>query len=75
MTFFKKYSGTTNVKLVRLERSIWVLIYGGLLAITLGAFIESSQGQDGTDFYIGGAVAVLVGVVMIYLRSRLREEN
>ena len=75
MTFFKKYSGTTNVKLVRLERSIWAFIYGGLLAISLGAFMESSQGQDGTELYLGGALAVLVGVAMIYLRSQLREEK
>ena len=30
MAFFKKYNGTTNTKLVRMERLMWVLIYGGL---------------------------------------------
>jgi len=33
MAFFKKYNGTTNVRLLRMERWIWILIYGGLLSI------------------------------------------
>ena len=75
MSFFKKYSGTTNLRLVRLERMVWVLIYGGLLSIVLGLFIDQSGAQDASLFYQIGGLAVGAGVVMIYIRSRLREED
>jgi hypothetical protein len=75
VSFFKKYNGSTRVWLVRLETAIWVLIYGGLLAVVLGAFAESTQGQDATELYWGGGVAVALGVVLIYLRSLLRDES
>lgn len=75
MAFFKKYNGTTNVRLVRMERLIWTLIYGGLLAIVLGYFVESTQATPAGSLYTAGALAVAVGVVLIYVRSRLREED
>ncbi len=75
MAFFKKYNGTTNARLVRMERAIWALIYGGLLTAILGYFTEHTQQKDGTALYLAGAGAVAIGVVMIYIRSRLREEN
>ena len=75
MAFFKKYNGTTNARLLRVERSIWVLIYGGLLSIVLGAFIDQQEAQDAGLFYNLGGLAVVAGVVLIYVRSRLREED
>lgn len=74
MAFFKKYNGTTNVRLLRMERWTWVLIYGGLLSIVLSTFIDKIQGQGASLFLVGGALAVAVGVVMVVLRSKLREE-
>lgn len=74
MAFFKKYNGTTNVRLLRIERWIWVLIYGGLLSIVLSTFIDKIQGQGASAFLWGGALAVAAGVVMVVLRSRLHEE-
>ncbi|MDZ7921099.1 hypothetical protein [Rhodoferax sp.] len=75
MAFFKKYNGTTNTKLLRVERTIWVLIYGGLLSIVLGTFIDQQEAQDAELFYQLGGLAVVAGVVLIYVRSRLREED
>jgi uncharacterized membrane protein HdeD (DUF308 family) len=74
MAFFKKYNGTTNARLVRMERMIWALIYGGLLSIVLGYFIDQQEAQDATLFYNLGGLAVVGGVVMVFIRSRLREE-
>lgn len=74
MAFFKKYNGTTNVRLLRLERWTWVLIYGGLLSIVLSTFVDKIQGQGASLFLVGGALAVAAGVVMVVLRSRLHEE-
>jgi uncharacterized membrane protein HdeD (DUF308 family) len=75
MAFFKKYNGTTNAKLVRMERMSWVLIYGGLLAVVLGFFMDQQEAQDASLFYQLGGLAVAGGVVLIYLRSRLREDK
>ena len=74
MAFFKKYNGTTNVRLLRMERWTWVLIYGGRLSIVLSTFIDKIQGQGASLFLVGGALAVAAGVVMVVLRSRLHEE-
>ena len=74
MAFFKKYNGTTNVRLLRLERWTWVLIYGGLLSIVLSTFVDKIQGQGASVFLMGGALAVIAGGVMVVLRSRLHEE-
>ncbi len=75
MSFFHKYSGTTNRRVVRLERLIWALIYGGLLAMVLGIFMDKAQADGAAAFYTGGGAALLTGVVMIFVRSRLREDN
>jgi uncharacterized membrane protein len=75
MAFFKKYNGTTNAKLLRMERLIWVLIYGGLLAVVLGIFMDQQEAQDASLFYQLGGLAVAGGVALIYLRSRLHEDK
>ena len=52
MAFFKKYNGTTDLRLLRLERAIWILIYGGLLSTVLSGFARDAGAQ--------GHVALLV---------------
>jgi vacuolar-type H+-ATPase subunit I/STV1 len=73
MTFFKKYSGSTDVRMVRMERLIWTLIYGGLIAVVLGYFLETSQEQNGSELLAGGGMAVAAGVILIWVRSRMHE--
>ena len=75
MSFFDKYSGTTNLRMVRLERLIWALIYGGLLTLVLGMFLEKDPAQDGSLFFVIGGVAVVVGIIMIYVRSRMSDQH
>jgi len=75
MSFFKKYNGSTHVWRVRMEATIWVLIYGGLLVVVLGAFAQGTQGHDATWLYWSGALAVAMGVLLVYLRSQLHDES
>jgi hypothetical protein len=75
MSFFKRYSGTTNTRLVRMERWIWTLIYGGLVCMVLGIFVDKAQADGAQALYTGGGVAVLAGVILIYVRSLVREDN
>jgi len=74
MSFFNKYNGTSNERLLRLERIIWPLVYGGLLALVLGYFTETTQGADASGLYAVGSIALAMGLVVFYLRSRQKEE-
>ena len=73
MAFFKKYNGTTNTKLVRVERMVWVLIYGGLLSAVIAHFLAANNESLARVMVVAGIVAVVAGVVLIYVRSRLHE--
>ena len=55
-----------------LERWIWILIYGGLLIIILGIATGRTEEALGWSMAVPGAVAAVVGVVLIYVRSRLK---
>lgn len=75
MAFFKKYNGTTNLRLIRMERMIWTLIYGGLLMLVLAYFARATQGVDSLLLNVLGVAAVATGVVLVFVRSRLHEEK
>lgn len=55
----------------RLEAWIWVLIYGGLFAVVLGIATGRSDGSLGWSIALPGGVLTLVGIGLIWLRSRL----
>lgn len=55
----------------RVETLAWVLIYGGLLAFSLGWFTENHSVGLGWTLMVGGAAAVAAGIVMIVVRSRM----
>lgn len=59
----------------RIETLVWVLIYGGLLAACLGWFLAPARGPWGELLTTGGLVAVAVGVVLIVVRSRMKQEG
>ena len=75
MSFFKKYNGTTNVRLARMETLIWTLIYGGLLAVVVGLFMGQLEAGSGVALAVIGGAVTLAGVVLVYARSRLHEEH
>jgi hypothetical protein len=54
----------------RLETLIWVLIYGGLLAVCLGLFVRVGNSALGLAISIGGACVSAVGAFLIWVRSR-----
>lgn len=61
--------------LARLDSLIWALIFGGLFAVAF-ALVMKDQGPA-LSWGLGtvGAVATLVGAVLIYVRSRLKEDS
>jgi hypothetical protein len=60
-----------SMKVERLETWTWVLIYGGLMSLCLSVFVLSSGGVLGWPLAALGAVAVVGGVVLIVVRSRM----
>jgi len=56
-----------------IERLVWILIYGGLLAVSLGMFLRlgaSSGHVLGVVLMVKGSMAAAAGVVLIFIRSR-----
>lgn len=53
-----------------LETWAWVLIYGGMLAATLGWFVAGAMALPGTLLMAAGGVGAAAGALMIWLRSR-----
>ena len=54
-----------------IEKWTWLLIYGGLLALSLGLFVLRSSADTGWVLVLAGAAAVVAGVVLVVARSRL----
>ncbi|MES2282802.1 MAG: hypothetical protein V4542_15420 [Pseudomonadota bacterium] len=72
MGFFKPSSEpVSNKAIARLQSLIWILIYGGLLTLILGIFVQRSSDPVGWSMIVTGGVVAAVGFVLIYVRSRL----
>jgi hypothetical protein len=49
-----------------------VLIYGGLLSLSLGWFMTPQQGPWGELLIGGGLAAAVAGIVLIAVRSKMK---
>ena len=56
-----------------LDKLIWTLIYGGLLAVGLGIAVGRQQAELGWTIATGGTVAAVAGAALVYLRSRVKD--
>jgi hypothetical protein len=57
----------------RIEKWVWILIYGGLLVMGLGIAMERQGAEFGHLLVIGGIGAAIGGVFLIFLRSRMKD--
>ena len=74
MSYFKKMAGTkSNPSLARLGALTWVLIYGGLLTLVWGVWVDRADGNAGWLMMAGGALAAAIGFFLIYIRSRIKD--
>lgn len=55
-----------------MEKLVWVLMYGGIFLATLGYFVARTDENTGLVMQVAGGVAVAGGVLLIWLRSRVR---
>ena len=75
MSFFDKYNGTSDPRLLRMERAIWPLIYSGLLVLVLGWFTDQVHGTEAPSLYAVGALALVSGLVLFFLRARHQDQE
>ncbi|MDP3083061.1 MAG: hypothetical protein Q8N44_05145 [Rubrivivax sp.] len=57
------------------EKWAWLLIYIGLLVLCLGVFVEVRSASLGVQLEVAGALGVAIGVLMIWLRSRMKDDR
>jgi hypothetical protein len=60
--------------IARIEKLIWILIYGGLFAVVLGVSSHRVNPAAGWSLGVVGGVAAAAGAVLIWVRSRLRAD-
>lgn len=56
-----------------IQRLVWICIYGGLLAIVLGIFLNRIEPDQADLIQTVGGLFVAIGVLLLYVRSLLRE--
>ena len=56
-----------------IERLVWTLIYGGLFTVVIGLATRSRDSLTGWLLVAVGAVVAAAGVVLIWVRSRMRQ--
>ncbi len=56
------------------ERLIWVFVYAGMFAVAIGVAVQADIA--GLDWVLigGGALSVLAGALLLWLRSRMRDD-
>jgi len=64
-----------NMTTSKLETWIWVLIYGGLGGVLVGAFTLSFDEVVGHALIWSGVTIAAIGAIGIWVRSRMHEEK
>lgn len=62
-------------QLQRIQALVWVLIYGGLLSIVVSSFMGERDASTIFTLRLAGSLAVMVGVALIYIRSRMSQDR
>jgi hypothetical protein len=58
-----------------IDRLAWTCIYGGLFAVILGVVSGEVHVIAGWSLGVLGAIVAVAGVVLIVVRSRLRDDD
>ena len=61
--------------LLTMQRWVWICIYSGLMGIALSLFIDKSETTLTRSIQCVGGLLVALGVVLIYIRSRLKPDT
>ena len=62
-----------SVDAARLDAIAWTLIFGGLVVVAVGIALQRNGAGYGWAVAVAGTLVVAAGVVVLWLRSRIRD--
>ncbi len=62
----------TEINKLRVERLVWILVYGGLIALVLGMFVQRYDRLLADILQIVGTIVASSGALLIWVRSRMK---
>jgi len=63
------------MKIETIDKLIWAFLYGGLLSVGLGVSVGRGNDIVGWSIAGAGAVAAGIGAVLVYVRSRMKDDT
>ena len=59
----------------RIAALTWVLIFGGIVMLGLGSVLYRTEPSLGGVILTAAVIAIVVGVVLVWVRSRIGEDG
>ena len=56
------------------EKLVWVYVYAGMILLGLGLAVQRSDAAIGWTIAAVGSVSIAIGIVLVYVRSRMTRE-
>ena len=66
---------TTTTTAQRLEKWCWILIFLGMILLPLGLAVQRSDAAHGGGLAAPGHLMIVVGIVLIWIRSRMKNSK
>lgn len=61
--------------IARIERLVWIFIYGGMLSLVLGFAVRETAAGAGGALMVVGVIAAAIGISLIFVRARMQEDK
>ncbi len=58
----------------KVETWVWVLVYGGMIVLGIGLAVQRTDAGTGRLIACAGGVLVALGALLVWVRSRMRNE-
>ena len=56
------------------EKLVWVYVYVGMVLLGLGLAVQRSDTTIGWTLVVIGSISIFVGIVLVWVRSRMKQE-